>query len=98
MALAQQALSLPRLPRGPGMGRHTLEAALGVKLETGFKSRLCRYWPCDLGPTGGSLGLICEMGLLTLLPGVAVLGAHLWPWGSLSWATWMGRSTLLFPE
>ena len=98
MALAQQALSLPRLPRGPGMVRHTLEAALGVKLETGFKSRLCRHWPCDLGPIGGSLGFICEMGLLTLLPGVTVVGAHLWQWDSLSRATWMGRSRLLFPK
>ena len=49
------------------MGRGTLRAMLGVR--TMLRSRLCRPWPCDLGLIGGSLGLICEMGVLTLPPG-----------------------------
>ena len=49
------------------MGRGTLRAVLGVR--TKLRSRLCRPRPCDLGLIGGSLGLICEMGVLTLPPG-----------------------------
>lgn len=49
------------------MGRRTLWAVLGVR--TMLRSRLCRPWPYDLGLIGGSLGLICEMGVLTLPAG-----------------------------
>lgn len=81
------------------MGGRTLRATLGV-VRTMFRSRFCRRQPCDLGLIGGSLGLICEMGAPTLPPRGWPLqaGSPAATRGSFSPATWMGRSTLVFPK